>query len=264
MKMNLSGSLLKSYSKLTMKKYRLLERKFLVEGMLLVEEALRSDWETEAVIINSNGFIREVGRLKGWEAGDGVPVYECPESDFKKLSDTVASQGIVAVMKMKEFSLSGLWSRLPDRSIFVALDEIADPGNAGTILRTCDWFGVEGVMVSSDSVDIFNSKVLRATMGAVFHLPILTDLDLGSVVPECKSRRFKVITTILGAGERLGRFKFPDRSMIVFGNEARGVSENIRSVSDHSVTIPRYGKAESLNVGVSCGIILNAAKSPAG
>jgi TrmH family RNA methyltransferase len=260
----LSQSLLKSYSKLTQKKYRQSERKFLVEGVHLVEEVLNSDWEVEAIIINSKGFVKEVGRLGSWEAGNGVPLYECSEKDFKKFSDTITSQGIVAVVKMKEFPAKSFWNQLPQRSLIVVLDEITDPGNAGTILRTCDWFGVDAAIVSNNSVDIFNPKVLRATMGAIFHFPILTDLNLESMLSQSKEHQFKIITTVLDSGNALDRFSFPDRSIVVLGNEARGVSEKIRNLSDELVTIPKYGKAESLNVAISCGIILNAVRLDVG
>jgi TrmH family RNA methyltransferase len=257
---NISQSLLKSYSKLTQKKYRQSERKFLVEGVHLVEEVLNSDWDVEAIIINSKGFVKEVGRLGSWEVGNGVPLYECSEKDFKKFSDTITSQGIVAVVKMKEFPVKSFWNQLPQRSLIVALDEITDPGNAGTILRTCDWFGVNAALVSNNSVDLFNPKVLRATMGAVFHIPILADLNLESMLLQGKEHHFKIITTVLDSGNVLDQFSFPDRSIIVLGNEARGVSKKIRDLSDELVTIPKYGKAESLNVAISCGIILNAVR----
>lgn len=257
---NISQSLLKSYSKLKQKKYRQSERRFLVEGVHLVEEVLNPDWEVEAIIINSKGFVKEVGQFGNWEAGNGVPMYECSEKDFNKLSDTVTSQGIVAVVKMKEYSAQNFWEQLPKHSILVALDEITDPGNVGTILRTCDWFDVDAAIVSDNSVDLFNPKVLRATMGAVFHFPILADLNLVSMLSHGKEHQFKIITTVLDSGNALNQFSFPDRSIIVLGNEARGVSESIKNLSDASITIPKYGKAESLNVAISCGIILNAAR----
>ncbi|MBI5022197.1 MAG: RNA methyltransferase [Ignavibacteriales bacterium] len=261
---NISHSLLKSYSKLTQRKYRQNDRKFLVEGVHLVEEVLNSDWEVEAIIINSKGFVKEVGKFGTWEVGNAVPMYECSEKDFKKLSDTVTSQGIVAVVKMEEFPAKNLWNQLPRRSVIVAMDEITDPGNAGTILRTCDWFGVDAALVGNNSVDLFNPKVLRATMGAVFHFPILTDINLDSMLSQSKEHKFKIITTVLDSGNVLNRFSFPDRSIIVLGNEARGVSESIKNLSDELITIPKYGKAESLNVAISCGIILNAVRLGAG
>jgi TrmH family RNA methyltransferase len=254
----ISQSLLKSYSKLTHKKYRQSERKFLVEGVHLVEEALKSDWEVEAIVINSNGFVKEVGKLETWEIGKDVPLFECPGKDFNKLTDTVTSQGIVAVVKMRDHSLENFLGTIPRQSIIVALDDVADPGNVGTIIRTCDWFGVDGVMLNEDTVDLYNPKVVRSTMGGIFHIPVIPDVDLGLMMEDGKRHGFKIITTVLDGGKPLNKFSFPDKSIIVFGNEAHGVSKEIEQFADESITINRYGKAESLNVAISCGIILNA------
>lgn len=256
----ISQSRLKSYSKLTQKKYRQSERKFLVEGVHLVEEALKSEWEVEAIIVSDHGLVKEVGELGTWEIGKGVSLFECPEKEFKKLTDTVTSQGIVAVVKIKEYPLEKFWTNLPERSIVVALDDVADPGNVGTIIRTCDWFGVDGVLLSNNTVDLFNPKVVRGTMGGIFHLPIIPDVDLGFMIQNARKEGFKIITAVLDGGIPLNKFSFPERSLIVFGNEAHGVSKNIEQLADASITIPKYGKAESLNVAISCGIILSAAR----
>ena len=256
----ISQSRLKSYTKLTQKKYRQSEQKFLIEGVHLVEEALQSDWEVEAIVLDSNGFVKEVGKLGSWEVGKEVPLFECPGKDFSKLTDTVTSQGIVAVVKMRDCSLENFWKDLPIRSIIVALDDIADPGNIGTILRTCDWFGVDGVLLSENSVELYNAKVIRSTMGAIFHLPIISDVDLRSAIKDARKKEFEVIGTVLDGGKSLDKFTFPEKSIIVFGNEAHGISKTIQELSGTNLTIPKYGKAESLNVAISCGIILNAAR----
>ncbi len=260
----ISQSRLKSYSKLTNKKFRQSERKFLVEGVRLVNEALKSDWEVECVILSKgvgeNGD-EEKSRITETMMMSGVPIFECFETELEKLSDTVTSQGIVAVVKMKEYSLKEFWKKRVKHLIFVALDDIADPGNVGTILRTCDWFGVDSVLLSKNTVDLFNAKVVRGTMGAIFHIPILPEVDLGLMMQNVKKLGFKIITTVLDGGKPLSKFSFPDKSIIVFGNEARGVSKEIEPLADESITINKYGKAESLNVAISCGIILNAARA---
>ena len=255
---SLSQNLLKAYAKLTQKKYRLSERKFLVEGVHLVEEALKSDWNVEAVIVSDHGLVKEIGGLEQLDVARKTDLYECPGKEFKKLTDTVTSQGIVAIVRMKEYQAENFWKILPARRLVIALDDVADPGNVGTILRTCDWFGVDGVILSNDSVELFNPKVLRSTMGAVFHLPIFRDADLASMLEYGKTLSFRIITTVLNAGTTLDRFSFPSKSIVVFGNEARGISQLIQRLADESISIPKFGNAESLNVGVACGIILNA------
>ncbi|MDI6765869.1 MAG: RNA methyltransferase [Bacteroidota bacterium] len=258
----ISQSRLKSYLKLTQKKYRQNERKFLVEGVHLVDEALKSEWEVECLIVNEE----ESGRFGEWENGrvkemvkeEGIPMYECSKKEFTELSDTVTPQGIVAVVKIKEYTSQDFWKKLPKHAIIVVLDDVADPGNVGTIIRTCDWFGVDGVLLSKNSVELYNPKVLRSTMGSIFHLPIITEIDLGDMIQGGRDLGFEVITTVPEDGEPLDKFSFPERSIIIIGNEAHGVSQIVRKHAHKSVTITKYGKAESLNAAISCGIILNA------
>jgi RNA methyltransferase, TrmH family len=247
---------LKDIQKLTQKKYRQKERKFLVEGVHLVEEALKSDWAVEA-IIQSDGFEDRKLRAESKE----VPVFTISDMEMQKLTDTVTSQGVVAIVKMKEYALQDFWRKLSKRSIIVVLDDVADPGNVGTILRTCDWFGVDAVLLNKDSVELYNPKVLRSTMGAIFHLPILIDFDSRFIIQDGKKAGFKVVSTVLEGGKSLNRFPFPEQSIIVFGNEAHGVSKEIQHLADEKLTIPKFGRAESLNVAISCGIILNSART---
>ena len=253
-------NLLRAYTKLTQKKFRLIERKFIVEGVHLVEEALRSDWKVEAVIVNDRGLVKEIGALEQLKISQSIDWYECPEKDFTKLTDTVASQGIVAVIQQKEYSTEKFWKLFSSKSLLVAMDDVADPGNVGAILRTCDWYGVHGVLMSNDSVELFNPKVLRSTMGAVFHLPVFQDAQLPSMLEYARSVGFSIIATAVGDGISLDRYMFPAKSILVFGNEARGVSPAVLQLADQRITIPKFGKAESLNVSVACGIILHSAR----
>lgn len=288
----ISQSRLKSYSKLTQKKYRQSDRKFLVEGVHLVEEALKSEWEVESLVVSGEWVGKENGKqisvehraespairginseLRAMSDERGVvsmkqildgceaPIYYINDMEFTKLSDTVTSQGIIAVVKIKEYATQDFWKKLPKRAIIVALDNVADPGNVGTILRTCDWFGVDGVLLSKNTVDLFNPKVVRGTMGAIFHLPIISNVDFGFMIQDSRQYGFKVITTVLNGGEPLNRFLFPERSIIIIGNEARGVSQVVQEYAEKSVTITKYGEAESLNAAISCGIILNALRA---
>jgi RNA methyltransferase, TrmH family len=257
---SLPKNLLGAYTKLTQKKYRLIEQKFIVEGVHLVEEALRSDWSIEAVIVSERGLVKEIGALERLKISHSVDWYECPGKDFTKLTDTVTSQGIVAIVRQKEYSAEEFWKQFPARSLLVAMDDVADPGNVGTILRTCDWFGVEGVLLSNDSVELFNAKVLRSTMGAVFHLPVFQDAQLSSMLEYARSIGFSIIATVVENGMPLDQYTFPSKSILVLGNEARGISPLVQQLADQFITIPKFGKAESLNVGIACGILLHAAR----
>jgi len=214
----------------------------------------------EAVIVSDRGLVKEIGALERFKISHSIDWYECPEKDFLKMTDTVTSQGIVAVVRQKEYSAEDFWKLFRSRSLLVAMDDVADPGNVGTILRTCDWFGVEGVLMSNDSVELFNPKVLRSTMGAVFHLPIFQDAQLPSMLEYARSIGFSVIATVVDNGIPLDRFTFPVKSILVLGNEARGISLPVQHLAEQCITIPKFGKAESLNVGIACGILLHNAR----
>ncbi len=242
---------LKSYQKLTQKKYRHLERKFIVEGERSVLEALRSDWEIEALILTEQS-----GMLIDYSVYKHIPTYKIPEKEFKILCDTVSSQGIVAIVREQQSSMADLWNNLPSHPILVGLDDISDPGNVGTIIRTCDWFGINAVFLSGDTVEIYNQKVVRSTMGSLFHLPVFPDVDILSVLKDARSRDINIITAVVEGGVPLSDFQLPKRSLIIFGNEAHGVSPSIEDIADLKITIPKFGSAESLNVGIAVGIIL--------
>lgn len=266
---HITKSQLKYYQKLSQKKFRQAERKFLIEGVHLVEEALQSDWTVEVVLM-SDEFLEKAEaerltsslRRDNFRAeGKRTQIIQIGERELEKLSSAVTAQGIVALVKMKEEAGNEIWKALPEKSVMVALDSVSDPGNAGTILRTCDWFGVNAVFLSKDSADLYNPKVLRSTMGALFHLPIVAEVDLHSAFQTARREGYQLIVTSVANGTALDSFTFPERSLIVFGNEARGVSGNLLREANGMVTIPRYGKAESLNVAIACGIVLSRARS---
>ena len=126
-------------------------------------------------------------------------------------------------------------------------------------MRTCAWFGVDYLLLDSGSVDVFNPKVVRATMGALFHLPVIAGADLQKSIGEAKKNRVTVYSTTLNSGVPLDSCTFGNRSMFLLGNEARGVDEKLHAASDMGLMIPRIGDGESLNVAVACGIVLHRA-----
>ncbi|CAN5277047.1 hypothetical protein BH10PAT2_BH10PAT2_2540 [soil metagenome] len=153
------------------------------------------------------------------------------------------------MIKKPEMSLE----KIAESNMVAVLEDIRDPGNLGTMIRTADWFGIKSILVSSSGVDIYNGKVLRATMGSLFHLNILTSSDLVSDLTELKKRGFQVIVTRPEGKTELHSIK-AIKSCVVFGNESLGTSNEVDLLADEVFTIPKYGDAESLNVGVSFGI----------
>ena len=165
------------------------------------------------------------------------------------ISQTESPQGIFAVVKIKEFSIEFRDKR------FVILDRIQDPGNLGTVIRTSDAAGFNTIILDKGSVDPFNPKVVRSSQGSLFHLKIINS-DIKRIIEELKDRGVKILGTSPKGDKIYTDVNIRDRLAIVFGNEAKGIRDEILSMCDETIRIPIYGRAESLNVSVSSGIIL--------
>ena len=165
------------------------------------------------------------------------------------ISQTESPQGIFAVVKMKKFSIEFRDKR------FVILDRIQDPGNLGTIIRTSDAAGFNTIILDKGSVDPFNPKVVRSSQGSLFHLKIINS-DIKRIIEELKDRGVKILGTSPKGDKIYTDVNIRDRLAIVFGNEAKGIRDEILSMCDETIRIPIYGRAESLNISVSSGIIL--------
>lgn len=257
--MSLSKNKLKELRELTHRKHRDEQGKFLVEGVRLVCEALHSDYKVLEAFHTVDLSEHPGGEALLKELRKKSPsVYEITNREMEILSETVTFQGVVAVVKQKRFSVDAILRRNGSQSILVAFDGVSDPGNVGTMVRTCDWFGVDGILLGRNSVELFNPKVLRATMGGIFHVPIADAVDLLSTVSHAKELGYHVYVTDQKAGTHFDRVKYSAKSLLVFGNEAWGVSDQLKQLADAKIGIRRYGSGESLNVGVACGIVLSA------
>ncbi len=240
----------KKLSSLKVKKYRDRLNLFIIEGDHLIEEAVNSEYSgfIEYIIVRhdyaNEDFLKKI---------DGYRIVRASSKNFEKISETANPQGIAAVINKPETEFE------IDSDIAVALDNINDPGNAGTIFRTCYWFGVNQVILGNNTVDIYNSKTLRASQGAVFHVSAKETEDLKSSLDELSKQGYEILVTSL-EGPDIGKFRFEKSKnyVIVFGNEANGVSESIISEKKFSkISVKGYSECESLNVGVSAGIVLN-------
>jgi TrmH family RNA methyltransferase len=257
--MTLSKSHLKELKELTQKKHREEQEKFVIEGIRLVHEALDSDFEFIEVLHTPELEEHPGGKallqaLKG--RVDGLrPV---AQRDIEAITDTVTAQGIAAVLRQQRHEADDMLVRDERTSVLVAFDAVSDPGNAGTMIRTCDWFGVNGVLLGVNSVELYNPKVIRATMGGVFHLPVAEDVDLLSFTTRARAAGYTVYVTDTGGETHFDRVNFPAKSLIIFGNEAWGVCDQLKALADYRVMIRRYGAAESLNVSVACGVVLSS------
>lgn len=241
---------LKYYSSLLHKKYRKKENKFIVEGKRLVDEALASNYECDLIICSTPFF--ESNQLFVSNINKEIPVKTIIEKDFKKLSDTISPQGIAAILEIPKTKSDVSINK----NLVVALENISDPGNLGTIIRTCDWFGIEHVIISSNSVELYDPKVIRSTMGSIFHLDILVADNLYSTLGLLKQTGSRILCADLN-GDNIFDYKIIEKSVLVLSNEAHGPTKELLDISDKIISIPRIGNAESLNVA-SAGAILIA------
>ncbi|MCK4404130.1 MAG: RNA methyltransferase [candidate division Zixibacteria bacterium] len=251
----LSKEKLKRLSRLKTKKGRNKQGKFLIEGLRLCEEAAESLWPIESVLFTSSFAQKTNGKelLKKMQKlnADLIPV---KSQVLAKLSDTVTAQGIMCVAKTKRLAVGDLWEK--EIKLIVALDGIRDPGNVGTLIRTADAFRVGAVLLSDDTVELYNPKVVRSAMGSIFHLPILDEVDLVKIILQLKKRKFRIFATHTKEGVSLDKLDPSGRICLLIGNEAEGLNRKLLEVSDEIIHIPTYGKAESLNVAVAGGILL--------
>ncbi|CEI83952.1 putative tRNA/rRNA methyltransferase YsgA [Oceanobacillus oncorhynchi subsp. incaldanensis] len=231
---------IKGLKKLHQRKYRKQMNAFLVEGEHLIEEALTSDWEVKELIVSEEVAVPDMAKH--------LPVTEVTKQVFKELSFTASPQGMMAVVEIKkEEAVNG--------EVVVLLDAVQDPGNAGTIIRTADAAGADGIILGSGCVDLYNDKVIRATQGSIFHLPII-HADLEEKLLRLKEADYRVWATALEKAENYKDLPIPQKTALIFGNEGAGVKESLLEKADERVTIPILGKAESLNVSIAAGVLL--------
>jgi len=183
-------------------------------------------------------------------------VHQITPREMDQISETVTAQGIVAVMQQEQWTLAEVLRKGGSRSVIVALDRIADPGNLGAIIRTCDWFGVDALLLGSGCVEPYNPKVVRSTVGSIFHLPILTDHELPLMLPQVKKSGYTVYATAADGATYTDEIRYEEKIFLMLGNEARGISPGLMQTADARLAIRRHGAAESLNVSVACGIVL--------
>lgn len=235
---------IKSIKKLKEKKFR--TESFIVEGIKMVKEALEQA-EVEKVIVsetfsNSNDF-------KGLNC-DEQKLIIASDKVFEDLTDVVTPQGIIAVVKKSSNSEVDY-----SDEFVLALDGIQDPGNLGTIIRTADSANIKQILVSKDTVDAYSPKVVRSTMGGIFRTKIIEVEDLAQALNSFKDNGFKVLTTELSAEKSIYDIDY-QKSVVVIGNEANGVTEEVSKVATEKVIIPMLGKTESLNAAVATSIMI--------
>lgn len=234
----LTAHTIKTIQSLDKKKYRQKYNLFLVEGNKIIKELPNSDYEIENLYSTDPENI----------TFKTVNIEKILPTDLKKISFLQHPKDSVAVCKIPESKI------LKDVKIQLILDGIQDPGNLGTIIRLADWFGIEQIICSNDTVDVYNPKVIQATMGSFLRVNVFyTDLE-----EYLKEYQYPIFGTDMN-GENIYETEFPEKFSLVFGNEGNGLRPSTEDLISTMITIPRFGRSqstESLNVSMSAGIIL--------
>lgn len=246
----ISNSDRKHIIKLHQKKYRERYEEFLVEGKKGVEEAITSNREVIMLVLEKNREEKFNNLLK-LAKNSGIRVEKCSEDQVSKIKTTKTFPGVLAVVKAEKRSVADFGFSKP----IICLDHISDPGNLGTIIRTADWFGVENILISEGSVEARNEKVVRSSMGSIFHTKIVESNDIISDLKGLKNSEYKLIGLDTN-GENIKRQSLSRQAVYIFGSESHGLSPEVEKILDTSYTIEGTGQAESLNIGVSAGIVL--------
>jgi TrmH family RNA methyltransferase len=241
---------IKHIRKLKEKKYRDEYGEYIVEGIKLINEAIEEKQNVKTIIVCDNCNKEALNQNSMYEVAKLDCIY-VDEKVFNTITEVKNPQGILAVVekqnKEKQINFN--------EDIIVVLDDIQDPGNLGTILRTVDSVGLSQIIVSKKSGDVYNSKVVRSTMGAIFRVNVIESENLKDTIKEIKKHKFNVISTSLDTDKSLYDINL-NKTVIVIGNEANGVSKEIQELSDTKIIIPMLGKTESLNASVATGIVL--------
>lgn len=242
---------IKFLKKLKDKKYRDQENAYIIEGAKLIKEAIQENIKIKMVIL-CDGCSAE--NAIDSDLKYEIAKYECicvSEKIFLGLTNVVNPQGILAVVEKNNNTNEIDYND----NLFLILDDLQDPGNMGTILRTADSINLKQIIVSKGSADVYNPKVVRSTMGAIFGIKVIESDDLSKTIKEMKKHKIKVAATSLQTDKSIYDINY-EKTAIVIGNEANGVSDKVLETVDEKIKIPMAGKTESLNASVATAIVL--------
>jgi TrmH family RNA methyltransferase len=279
------NSLIKEVKSLKVKKYRQAKKLFSIEGLRIIEDALKSDFKVKYLFISDrvlpfdiatksdvslNSVLNSVKNSRITDIlsvciSKNCGIYIIQDKIFKEISDTKTPQGILAVIRMNEYSLqdilknsliSGNSKGKADKNRIIILDGIKDPGNMGTIIRTANGAGFGGIIVSKECVDIYNPKVLRATMGSIFYIPQFLCTNFADTLYKIKDYNIKIYASHLEKGDNYFDVDMTGDIALIIGSEAHGISKEASLIADSFVKIPMSKGTESLNASVAAGILM--------
>lgn len=235
------NEIIKNIKKLKEKKYRL--DSYIVEGIKMVKEAINENQEIVLIAIRED-FKIDFDTKK-------IKIVTISNKIFNDISDVKTPQGILAVIKKNQNNQIET-----NQEYILALDSLQDPGNMGTIIRTADSANINQIIINKTTVDPYSPKVIRSTMGAIYRTNIIEVEDLKATLKEMKLKGFQIITTDLKATQSIYDINYNNKTVVVIGNEANGVSQEILQTADKKVIIPMLGKTESLNASIAASIMI--------
>jgi RNA methyltransferase, TrmH family len=249
----------KAARQLAKRAFRDRARAFLAEGPQAVREALAAGGVLTELFVTGPGRVRHP-ELAEQAVASGVPVHEVSGEVMAELAQTITPQGVLGVCRFVDQPLTAITSAAP--RLVAVLSNVRYPGNAGTVLRTADAAGADGVVFAAASVDPYNSKCVRSSAGSLFHLPVVAGHELGSALGELRAAGLQVLAAD-GSAPRLldadgGGPDLARPTAWLFGNEAWGLPEELLKLADSVVAVPIYGKAESLNLAAAAAVCLYA------
>lgn len=245
------NEIVKNIKKLKEKKFRDERNQFVVEGIKLVAEAIEEETDIDSVIVCEDCVNDgSIDKKLLYE----IAKYKCvyvTEKVFETLTDVTNPQGIMAIINRRDTTSGVDYTQ----DFIVALDGIQDPGNLGTILRTVDAAGLNQIILSKETADCFNPKVVRSTMGGIFRVNTIKTENMVDALTDAQKHGFDVVVTSLDTDNSIYDIDY-HKKVIVIGNEAKGVSKEVQECASHKVKIPMLGKTESLNASVAAGIMI--------
>ncbi|HBZ6547254.1 TPA: RNA methyltransferase [Clostridium perfringens] len=241
-----NNNLFKEIKKLKEKKHRIKSNKYLIEGLRFVEEAIKSKVSIDSIIFTES--FKEKNPDLFLKINENIKLIQMNETLLKQLCSTENPQGIVGVINMQN-------KELKSGELVVLVDKVQDPGNMGTIIRTAHAAGAAGIVMTKGTVDIYNDKTLRSTMGSIFYIPIVEDNSL-DFVKSLKKEGYKLVVSSLQGKNNFFEENLQGKVMTAVGNEGNGVSDEVYDIADIKVKIPMPGEAESLNVAVATSIMI--------
>ncbi len=244
------NNLVKKLICLKQKKFRQKYNLFLVEGIKSIDE-IPSIWNIELYVVSESFEKKYSKKIEQLESK--AKVYTVIDNIFESISNTDTPQGILALCQQKIYTIS---DTINDNPFIIIADNLQNPGNLGTIIRTADAANATGVLLSQNTVDLYNPKTLGATMGSIFHIPIVQNVNINETISILKQNNITVICSDLKANMVPYSIDLKKPIALIVGNESNGVSKDVLEQADILVKIPLIGKAESLNVSIASGILL--------